>query len=249
MKTLYERTSSAHELSLCRTILVTTALVPIISVRTRGAHLVINGGFESPSVVGQFETYYGVDAASLTGWVVDQPGTSINHVNALWNDAEGFHSIDLNGTEASSIYQDLPTDAAQKYAIRFALAGNPFGFEDKRLEVLWDGAQVADLTFTQAGFDTINMGWTYHQFIVTAVDSSTRLTFSSLTGAMQGAEGVYAWYGPAIDDVSVAPVPEPSLSTLALASLLVPFALRGSRNVCQARRRMVVNRTDYKPRT
>jgi choice-of-anchor C domain-containing protein len=201
------------------------AFSPIFAVRTHGADLVTNGGFESPSVVGQFETYYGVDTTSLTGWVVDQSGTSINHVNALWNDAEGFHSIDLNGTEASSIYQDLPTAAAQKYTIRFALAGNPFGFEDKRLEVLWDGAQVADLTFAQAGYDTINMGWTYHQFVATAVDNSTRLTFNSLTGAMQGAEGVYSWYGPAIDGVSVTPVPEPGLSTLGLAaSLLVLFA-------------------------
>jgi choice-of-anchor C domain-containing protein len=196
----------------------------MLSSSTHGQNLVTNGSFESPTVQGLHNMYTGVDTVSLTGWVVDQAGTSVDHVNELWNDAEGFQSIDLNGTEAGSIYQDLATTSAQKYKIRFALAGNSHGFDDKRLEVLWDGAQIADLTFAQAGYNDSDMGWAYHEFIATAGDNSTRLTFHSLTGAMQGDEGFYSWYGPAIDDVSVSAIPEPGAAMMALVgfSLLVP---------------------------
>ena len=140
MKSIHDRASSAREWSVVRLVVAIATLVAMIALPTHGQNLVTNGSFESPSVQGFHNTYVGVDAASLTGWVVDLAGTSIDHVNALWNDAEGFHSIDLNGTEAGSIYQDLATTAAQKYKIRFALAGNPVGYEDKRLEVRWDGA-------------------------------------------------------------------------------------------------------------
>ena len=71
------------------------------------------------------------------------------------------------------------------------------------------------------------MGWIYRQFIATAGDNSTRLTFNSLTGAMPGDEGVQTWYGPAIDDVSVTAIPEPNATILALVgSLLVPIVQR-----------------------
>jgi hypothetical protein len=134
-----------------------------------------------------------------------------------------------NGTEAGSIYQDLPTTPAQQYTIRFALAGNPFGFDNKRLEVLWDGAQIADLTFVQAGYGTNNMGWTYHEFVAAAGDNSTRLTFNSLTGAMPSQVGIQSWYGPAIDDVNVTAVPEPSGTMPAVGvSLVILMARRRS---------------------
>lgn len=148
------------------TVVIGTILL-ILVAPTLAANLVTNGSFESPGVSGLFDTYYGIDATSLTGWVVDLAGTSINQVNAQWNDADGFQSIDMNGIVAGSIYQDLATTAGLQYSIRFALAGNPEGYEDKRLQVLWDGAQIADLTFVQAGYGTINMGWTHYEFIST----------------------------------------------------------------------------------
>jgi choice-of-anchor C domain-containing protein len=227
MTSLHQHASSVHRWQIIQFALAVAAIVAVFATQTRGADLVTNGGFESPFINGDFATYHGVDATSLSGWVVDQVGTSIDHDGGLWQDAEGLQSIDMNGTEAGSIYQDLATTPAQQYTIRFALAGNPFGIDNKRLEVLWDGAQIADLTFVQDGYGTDNMGWTYHEFVTTAGDNSTRLTFNSLTGAMPSLAGIQSWYGPAIDDVSVTPVPEPSLLVLTLAgSLLVPVVRR-----------------------
>jgi choice-of-anchor C domain-containing protein len=213
-----------------RSILLTAfsvaAAIAVFTPSGRAQNLVTNGSFESPFIDGQFASYQGIDAVSLSSWVVDQVGTSVDHIAGLWQDADGSQSMDLNGTEAGSIYQDLATTAAQQYKIRFALAGNPFGIENKRLEVRWDGAQIADLTFVQSVYGTDNMGWTYHEFVATAGDNSTRLTFNSLTPAMQGEGGfVFAWYGPALDDVSVTPIPEPSMLMLSLAGLfLIPAA-------------------------
>jgi choice-of-anchor C domain-containing protein len=226
MSSLHVSSNLIHSRNVIKIVLAIGAIIPMFASPAHGDNRVTNGSFESPFVDGQFETYYGVDATSLTGWVVDHAGTSINHVNAQWNDADGFQSIDLNGIEAGSIYQDLSTTASQEYTIRFALAGNPEGQENKRLQVLWDGVQIADVTFVQAGHDPINMGWTYYQFVAAASDNSTRLTFNSLTGAMQGDGGVQTWYGPVIDDVSVNPVPEPTGPMLALASSLFVLIVR-----------------------
>jgi choice-of-anchor C domain-containing protein len=226
MNLLHDSENSVHRWTVIRIALIIGAGAAMLVSPARGNNLVTNGSFESPFVDGQFAVYHGVDATSLTGWVVDQANTSIDHISGLWVDAEGSQSIDMNGTEAGSIYQDLATSAAQQYTIRFALAGNPFGYENKRLEVLWDGAQIADVTFVQAGYGTPNMGWTFHEFVATAGDNSTRLTFNSLSGAMQGAEGVYSWYGPAIDDVSVTPIPESTMAMFALARSLFVFSVR-----------------------
>jgi choice-of-anchor C domain-containing protein len=220
-------TYSRRKWSINKFLLYIVAVVPMFAAPTLGADLVTNGSFESPAVSGLFDTYYGVDATSLTGWVVDQAGTSINHVQTQWNDADGFQSIDLNGIVAGSIYQDLATTAAQQYKIRFALAGNPEGYDPKRVQVLWDGGQIADVTFVQTGYGTINMGWTYYEFFATAAGNTTRLTFNSLTGAMSGDAGVQTWYGPALDDVSVTPIPEPNCAMICVTGLLLlSFARR-----------------------
>lgn len=142
MNAIRERAISTCEWNMVRLVLAIAAFFPMLAAPTHGADLVINGSFESPVVDGQFNTYIGVDTTSLTGWVVDQANTSVDHDGGLWVDADGFQSIDMNGTEAGSIYQDLATTASQQYTLRFALAGNPFGFDDKRLEVLWDGCKL-----------------------------------------------------------------------------------------------------------
>jgi hypothetical protein len=95
------------------------------------------------------------------------------------------------------------------------------------VQVLWDGAQIADVTFVQAANTTTNMGWTYYEFGAVAGDASTRLTFTSLSGTMLGDAGVQTWYGPVLDDVSVSTIPEPSMLMLSLAGLfLIPAGRR-----------------------
>ncbi|MFN0197046.1 MAG: DUF642 domain-containing protein [Planctomycetaceae bacterium] len=191
------------------------------------ASIVVNGSFETPVVSGGFvQRNVGFDFGG-SGWAVDT-GT-IDHINSTWEPAEGNQSIDLNGPTAGSVYQDLSTVIGQSYLIRFAFAGNYAGIEDKRMEVLWGGIQIADLTFTQDGETATDMGWIYMELNAVATGSTTRLRFNSLTGAMSGLQGFTTFYGPALDDVSVTAidvpvVPEPSTFFL-LSSGIVAVAV------------------------
>jgi hypothetical protein len=82
------------------------------------------------------------------------------------------------------------------------------------------GAQ-ADYVFDITGRSLANMGWAERLFLFTAAGPTTTLEFRSL------ATNACCW-GPAIDNVRVAPVqvvPEPAFFSL-LASGLAAFGLR-----------------------
>ena len=190
-------------------------------------NLVVNGSFETPPAGGSFVSYGG--GGNIGGWTVG--GSGVDHIGGFWQAADGTQSVDLNGANAGSVFQDLVTIPGGQYRIRFALAGNPFGFEAKHLSVLWDGAQVGDFTFDPAGTSANAMGWIYQTINVTAPDALARLEFLSTTGAMPGSQGVTTFYGPALDDISViVGVPEPG----SLALLL------GGAAACAVRRRAPV---------
>ena len=101
----------------------------------------VNGSFEAPSAGGSFVGYGG--GGNIGGWTVG--GSGVDHIGGFWQAADGVQSVDLNGSDAGSVFQDLVTIPGGEYSTRFALAGNPFGFEAKHLSVLWDGAQVGHL--------------------------------------------------------------------------------------------------------
>jgi choice-of-anchor C domain-containing protein len=175
-------------------ILLTAALSP--SAR---AQLVTNGSFETPDAGGAF-VGYGTGQV-FGGWTVRDG--SIDHIGLLWQAADGHQSVDMNGAGPGTIDQDIATEPGYAYTLRFALAGNPYGYDPKRLAVLWGGQQVADLTFDQTGTSPTDMHWGYHTLYLAANSATTRLAFQSLTGSMNGAQGFAPFYGPALDDVSL----------------------------------------------
>jgi choice-of-anchor C domain-containing protein len=202
-----------------RTILWAMALLLLAcSPGTTRAELIINGSFELPVVGPGFAQRNPGDNFGGNGWVVGSG--PIDHIGSLWVGAMGPQSLDLNANVAGGVYQDLATVAGATYTIRFAMSGNHGGFGDKRMEVLWDGMQIADVTHVWSpSYTSTNMGWTYFQLTAVAQDTSTRLTFNSLTGAMNGVLGFNAFYGPALDDVSVteanpSAIPEPGTLVL-----------------------------------
>lgn len=201
---------------------------------------IVNGSFEDPDAGAAFVARSVGDNFGGHGWVVDQ-GT-IDHIGGLWEAAEGEQSVDLNGSNAGGVAQDFATVAGQAYKIRFAMAGNPGGFDDKRMAVLWDGVQIADLVFEfDASHSVDNMGWTYFELTAVATDTSTSLAFHSLTGAMNGTLGFQPFYGPALDDVSVTLAPDavPEPTSLALMGIgAVGLALRAR---IRGRRKSKVN--------
>jgi hypothetical protein len=76
------------------------------------------------------------------------------------------------------MYQDLATTPGQIYHLRFALAGN-FNISVPTIaDVLWGGVNIGSVTWNPAGHTINNLGWVWGDFDVTALSSSTRLTFS-----------------------------------------------------------------------
>ena len=78
-------------------------------------NVVQNPGFEAPAIVGS-ATLSGCPAAFV--WCIGQG--NIDLVDAsIWQPGDGRQSIDLNGTDAGSVYQDLATTAGQTYDLTF----------------------------------------------------------------------------------------------------------------------------------
>lgn len=164
---------------------------------------IINGSFESPGGGGGFTNVSG--SGGITGWNVTG---NIDYIHAFWTAADGGHSLDLNGSTAGGVTQTITTTPGTRYKITYAVSENFYGYSDKTMDVMWDGAVVKTETITYDPARTpAAMKWEYRSVLVTADGGSSTLEFLSTTGAMDGAQGVAPFYGPALDDVSIAPAP------------------------------------------
>ena len=173
----------------------------------------VNGGFEEPGT-----GFRSVAAGqSFGGWTCAGP-SNIEFVHAIPDGRlpglqasayEGSYWIDLVGTGApSAIYQDVPTTAGQAYEVSFALAGNVWsGAQVMNMSVLWNGAQAGAFSHNTSGRSGFNMGWTVYTVTVVGTGGSDRLMFRGTSGA--------AAAGPALDAVTMVPVPAPGVLALA----------------------------------
>lgn len=173
---------------------------------------IVNGSFElgSPSDAGGF-TQLSSGSTAMTGWTVG--GSGIDWIGTYWQPSAGSRSVDLSATNAGSISQSgISTVIGQPYRISFDMAGNPtpgYGSPIKNMTVQATGGSVQNYQFDTTGRTTINMGWTTMVYDFVATSTSTTLTFSSLDLTPTG---------PAIDNITIAPVPEPT-SVLAVAAV------------------------------
>ncbi|MFO1311115.1 MAG: DUF642 domain-containing protein [Burkholderiales bacterium] len=190
-------------------------------------NIVVNGGFETPAVVGvspfninlDFDTKY-AGANTLAPWVIG--GNSINHVRSYFPAAEGLQSIDLNGIAPGSISQVLVTQPGRDYLLRFRYAENPNRIlGNPRMTVRWGASANGPFTlqeqFTFTGNSTrTNMGWRVVERTVRATSTSTYLSFKSDDFA-------FSPFGIALDDVSATLLPN-----LATPSLIRAVATGGT---------------------
>ncbi len=204
--------------------------VACVSPANAGAtNLVTNGSFElgnNDAPVGDW-TMQGVGSTDLTGWSITQ--NNIDWGNGFWQAADGTHSLDLNGNiGAGGISQTISTVAGMQYVLKFNLSGNPNLDRERGIAgdllvslTVFASNASADFDFTVLSTQNIsNMDWADEVFNFTAVSDTTLVQFVSTTylpyfpRTSGDPPTANCCYGPALDNVSVTAVPEPS--TLAL---------------------------------
>lgn len=185
-----------------------------------------NGSFEQGlASIGQFTTLNGGDSASITGWTVGGGLNSIDYIGSYWTAADGSRSLDLNGLVPGSISQTFSVISGQTYNVTFDLAGNPAGGPTPKTITSSAGATVVFSSFDTTGKSLSSMGWTPVSFEFTATGPTATLTFESTTTGPSGNGDYPTAFGPALDNVSVTAVPEPSTWAMMLLGFVgVGFA-------------------------
>lgn len=205
--------------------MVSLALVAARPSQAQFPNVILNGGFETTAITGNFVTRPAGNT-SLTNWTIG--GHSIDQIRGYWTPFAGAQSIDLNGTQAGIISQTvfLQANPNWTYALEFYMAGNPQGGSTtKSIDVFFnDGANNSgtdvffqNTTFSTVGKSRTNMGWELRHFEFTpATTGFYTLRFQS---------GNTGNFGPAMDEVSLQVIiPEPGSIGL-LAAGLLPMGL------------------------
>ena len=191
------------------------AAILAASVSSASAATITNGSFESPIQGGSFGTLVGT---ALTGWTI---GGSIDLINSYWFPTDGNQSIDLNGGQQGSIFQNIAgLIAGARYLISFDLSGNPDGAPVTKTVLLSAGNENGTFTATPGGRP--NIGYTSYTFNFVADGTNDLLTFASQDAG---------FYGAALDNVTIAAIPVPAGLPLLLAGLGSLAAIRRRRKV------------------
>jgi len=174
------------------------------------ASLLQNGSFElgtDPNLSGNGFTTLAAGSTAITGWTVGNVG-SIDYIGSYWQAAQGSRSLDLSGDGPGSIFQTINVVPGQTYRVTFEVAGNTDNGPDLKTLITTTGATFQ---FSVAGNSHSNMGWVLKSFDFTASGPTETLTFQSTTDGP---------WGPALDNVSVAAVPEPSTWAMMLLGFM-----------------------------
>ncbi len=202
-----------------------TSLV-LAAVLATGIHstdaAIINGSFETPET----DTFIYITAGqdTILPWVVGLTGVDLGSVNngfIVGPAFEGTQSIDLDGSPGpGQLTQAFATTPGLLYAVTFAYANNyvnqPGGAS--ATVRLFDGlGDRLNQTVSHSSSVSGDLDWTVFDGQFTALQTTTSIEFTSLSGA--GSQG-----GILLDGVSVEIVPEPASAALLLlgAALCLP---------------------------
>lgn len=195
---------------------VTAAL--LATAATGRANLIVNGGFEDPVIAGSYQTF-GLNSTDITGWLVTDSDVDISHEITPY---AGSQFLALDGGEPGAIAQSFATTAGMQYTLSFYYTYQPLiGLTSADANVAVNGsASLLDVDFNSQS----PASWALFTQNFVADSNTTTLTFTSLDapGFPTGLVGM------AIDEVSVAPVPEPATIGLAAVSGLLLLVRRRS---------------------
>ncbi|WP_438296258.1 DUF642 domain-containing protein [Streptomyces sp. HUAS TT7] len=183
----------------CGAVAVTLVLAPQAL-----AEAFAGGGFESPSLMpGQCRTVHAGE--QLEAWAVTAGDVRVCDT-AVLNAAEGRQSVQLVGE--GTIRQSFDTVPGQKYAVSFALAGDPAEPRTvKDVLVTASPGGARDFSVDPAGNAPQDVGWENQTYRFTARTVTTWLEFSNNTfDYTPDKPAGFAEHGPLLDNVQLTPV-------------------------------------------
>lgn len=163
---------------------------------------VTNGSFEMGTNPGATFSTLAAGSNAITGWTIG--GAGVDYIGGYWNASDGVRSVDLSALNSGGVSQNITTVAGKTYKVTFDMAGNPDGGLGNRLMVVTsNGFTPQQNIFTVGPANThTNMGWVSMSYMFTAgPGTTTNIAFAS---------GEYNPYGPALDNVGISAVPEPT---------------------------------------
>jgi choice-of-anchor C domain-containing protein len=190
--------------------------------------IITNGSFELGSYDGgSFEMLSNGDT-DLIGWTIGGSGVDWHNSNEFTSPQDSNFLVDLNligigQFNTGTLSQTFSTSIGENYQLSFYLAGagSNLGFSNPR-QVTVNIAGINQNFSTPASLNT-NLIWKQQTLVFTATAPSTTLTFSSPDGT--------GFWGPLVDNVSVASVPfefSPTLGLITVGSLFGISRLRKS---------------------
>jgi len=161
-------------------------------------NLLRNGSLEESSLSVPPGTYFLLTAGSeaISHWRVI--GMDIHYLNSFWQNADCYHSVDLDGLNRGGLEQSFPTIPGQPYEVQFFMAGNPASGPTLKPMSVSAAGQSDVFYFDISGKSYTNMGYRPRVWSFVANGVTTTLRFESLTSP--------AGYGPVIDRAQVIPV-------------------------------------------
>jgi len=188
----------AHLFSIIVQTLVLGAGLSSAQAAAPSGSLIVNGSFEDPVIAGSFQLF-----SSIPGWQPTGscgPGNVDIEIdrNAFGAAADGKQSVELNTTCVNGVSQVVATTPGASYSLAFAFAARPgTTAAQNRMEIRFDGQVVDELGPRAPG---AGLGWSVHQYEVTATGSSATLSF--LGSDPTAGDGV----GTELDFVSLVPL-------------------------------------------
>jgi choice-of-anchor C domain-containing protein len=203
-------------------LLVLVAVVLTAPAICAPVNLLTNGSFETGSYAEGGSKYQTLNAVSgaMDGWAVT--GGSIDWISGYWQSAEGGRSLDLSGNSLGSISQTVSNlDLNTTYKLAFSLSGNPDNDGGNRTGNVTVGAFSQDFAYntTTYGNTLGDMKWITVSYLFKPSATTQTLMFTSTAAG--------GFWGPALDNVSLTAVPEPTLPVLfGTLLVIVPLARR-----------------------